>query len=57
MRTIYLLLIGFLVGFLFYHYIWIRKIEPWFSFQIQWARHSWMHFTRRARINRIKKGD
>jgi len=48
-------ILGFLTGILFYHYIWLRKIRPWLSFQIQWCRHSWMHSTRRERINKIRK--
>jgi len=52
---IFIFILGFLMGILFYCYIWLRKIRTWLSFQIQWCRHSWMHSTRRARINKIKK--
>jgi len=54
---ILIFVLGFLVGILFYHYIWLRIIKPWLSFQIQVLEHVRMHRTRQARINKIKGGN
>lgn len=52
---ILIFILGFLAGILFYRYIWLRRIKPWLSFQIQVLEHSWMHRTRRARIDKIRE--
>lgn len=54
---ILIFVLGFLVGILFYHYIWLRIIKSWFSFQIQVLEHGRMHRTRQARINKIRGGN
>lgn len=45
---------GFLMGMLFM-VIWRKKILPYVIFILEVWEHSWMHRTRRVRINKIRK--
>jgi len=52
MKTVIFLCIGFLIGMLFLHYIWMKKILPWLSFWVQVMEHDWRHRTARKRAGK-----
>lgn len=45
---------GFLMGILFV-VTWRKKILPYIIFVLEIWEHSWIHYTQRARINKIRK--